>query len=194
MGGAVSPPVSEMEQVMEAITIGQAQKLTSPNPFALLTVLTPDGRTNVMALSWWTYASNHPATVVACLSQKGYSGGCITASGGFGLSVVGEALAAPAARAGGCSGRSVDKAAELGIPLFQPEYFLQPVIEGSRVCFSCRLKDTLNVGDHVLYVGEVEAVLGDSSVEALFAMDGYAHLASLSGEGKAAEGSVRPEE
>ena len=169
---------------MEAITIGQAQKLTSPNPFALLTVPTPDGRTNVMALSWWTYVSNHPAMVAVCLSQKGYSGGCIAASGSFGLSVVGKALAAPAAGAGGCSGRSVDKAAELGIPLFQPEQFSLPVVEGSRVCLSCRLKDTLTVGDHVLYVGEVEAVLGDPSAEALFAMDGYARLEALSGQAK----------
>ena len=56
---------------MDLMTIGQAQKLTSPNPFALLSVRKNDGTTNVMAVSWWNYASNHPATVTVCLSSKG---------------------------------------------------------------------------------------------------------------------------
>ena len=77
---------------MDLMTIGQAQKLTSPNPFALLSVRKNDGTTNVMAVSWWNYASNHPATVTVCLSSKGYSGQCIRESGAFGLNIVGEPL------------------------------------------------------------------------------------------------------
>jgi len=72
---------------MDLMTIGQAQKLTSPNPFALLSVRKNDGTTNVMAVSWWNYASNHPATVTVCLSSKGYSGQCIRESGAFGLNI-----------------------------------------------------------------------------------------------------------
>ena len=77
---------------MDLMTIGQAQKLTSPNPFALLSVRKNDSTTNVMAVSWWNYASNHPATVTVCLSSKGYSGQCIRESGAFGLNIVGEPL------------------------------------------------------------------------------------------------------
>lgn len=78
--------------MLKEITIGTAQKLTSPNPFALLTAGRPDGGVNVMAVSWWTYASNHPPVLAVCLSKKGYSGGCIQREGTFTLSVVGEAL------------------------------------------------------------------------------------------------------
>ena len=38
---------------MELISIGAAQKLTSPNPFGLVTARKPDGSTNVMALPRW---------------------------------------------------------------------------------------------------------------------------------------------
>lgn len=167
---------------MEPITIGQAQKLTSPNPFALLTVRKPDGKTNVMAVSWWNYASNHPATVTACLSSKGYSGECIRESGSFGISVVGEQLKEAAIRAGTCSGRDMDKAAALGIPLTDEGGFPQEMVAGSRLWLSCRLKDTLTVGDHVLYVGEVEAIQGDAAVKGLYAWNGYGLLDTVPGE------------
>lgn len=161
---------------MEQITIGQAEKLTSPNPFALLTVQTPEGHTNVVAISWWSYASNHPATVVACLSSRGYSGHCIQSSGAFGLSVPGPQLKDAALRAGTCSGRNMDKAMELGIPLEACGGCSQEMVSGSRLWISCKLKDTLAVGDHILYVGEVESLLADPSVEGLYAWEGYGRL------------------
>ena len=139
---------------MDLMTIGQAQKLTSPNPFALLSVRKNDGTTNVMAVSWWNYASNHPATVTVCLSSKGYSGQCIRESGAFGLNIVGEPL---------------------------KEGFSQEMVDGSRLWISCRLKDTLTIGDHVLYVGEVETIMGDPSVKGLYAWEGYGLLDTVSG-------------
>ncbi len=167
---------------MERIPIGQAQKLTSPNPFALLTVRKPDGKTNVMAVSWWSYASNHPASVVVCLSSKGYSGQCIRESGAFGLSVVGEELREAAMRAGTCSGRNMDKARELGIPLTGADEFPQAMVAGSRLWLSCQWTDSLTIGDHVLYVGEVTDILGDASVKGLYAWNGYDLLDTVPGE------------
>ncbi len=35
--------------MQKIITIAEAQKLSSPNPFALLTTRKPDGTTNIMA-------------------------------------------------------------------------------------------------------------------------------------------------
>ena len=49
----------------------EIQKMVSPNPFGLLTALKPDGTTNIMAVSWWSFVSNHPAMVAVCLSNKG---------------------------------------------------------------------------------------------------------------------------
>lgn len=60
--------------IMKDLTIGQAQRMTAPAPFALLTSIDKEGKTNIMAVSWWTYLSNHPVKLGACLSNKGYSG------------------------------------------------------------------------------------------------------------------------
>ena len=42
---------------MTDLTIGQAQRMTAPAPFALLTSADKEGKTNIMAVSWWTYLS-----------------------------------------------------------------------------------------------------------------------------------------
>ena len=164
---------------MELISIGAAQKLTSPNPFGLVTARKPDGSTNVMALSWWTYVSNHPATLAVCLSNKGYTGSCIAADGAFGLSIVGSALKDAALKAGTCSGRDRDKAAELGSPLMQLDGFGPQLVEGSRLCFACALKASYPMEDHTLYVGRIDQIWADPSVEGLYAFQGYGALDTI---------------
>ena len=161
---------------MTDIKIGQAQRLTAPNPFVLLSTLKDDGSTNLMAASWWTYLSNHPATLGVCLSKKGLSGSLIEKNKEFGLSVPGEELRESALRCGGCSGRTVNKAEEFSIPMEAAELIAPKLVSGSRVVFECKLTDTLEVGDHVLYVGEIVACRGDDSVRQLFAFDGYGRL------------------
>ena len=161
---------------MTDITIGEAQRLTSPAPFALLSTLRDDGVTNLAAVSWWTYLSNHPATVGVCVSKKGLSGSLIEKNRQFGLSVVGEELRDAALECGRCSGRSVDKAKEFSIPLIDAVQIAPMLVAGSRVTLECRLADILEVGDHVLYVGHAEVCRGDDAVKQLFAFDGYSCL------------------
>ena len=161
---------------MNSITVSQAQKLTAPAPFALLSTMTPEGQANFMAISWWTYLSNHPPMLGVCLSKKGLSGSLIEKNGEFGLSIVGEELRDAAKRCGTCSGKTTDKVSEFGIPLTAASTILTPVVANSRVVFECRLKDQVEAGDHIFYLAEIVAVQGDSDVRQLFAWDGYARL------------------
>ena len=162
--------------MLNEIPIGKAQRLTAPAPFALLSTRKPDGSTNLMAISWWTYLSNHPPMLGVCLSKKGLSGSLIHDNGEFGLSIVGQELRESALRCGTCSGRTIDKAAEFSIPLTDPVSISTPLVEGSRVLFECRLKDELEAGDHMIYTAEIVAVRGDEDVRQLFAWDGYGRL------------------
>ena len=164
---------------MTVLTPGQAQRLTAPAPFALLSVRRADGSDNLMAVSWWSYLSNHPPTLGASLSRKGLSGELIRKNGEFALCIPGEELRDAALRCGQCSGRTVDKAAEFGIPLEDAARIAPKVVSGCRVVFECRLVDTKEVGDHTIYIAEPLAIRGDECVRALFAFDGYARLGSV---------------
>ena len=161
---------------MTDITIGQAQRLTAPCPFALLSTLRRDGGTNLMAVSWWSYLSNRPPMLGVCLSKKGLSGELIRASGEFALSIVDASLRDAALRCGTCSGRTVDKAADFGIALTDAAVIAPKVVADSRVVFECRLVNSVEVSDHVLYIAEITAIRGDADRKALFAFDGYGRL------------------
>lgn len=161
---------------MEKMTIGRAEQLTSPNPFAIITVKKPDGKTNAMACSWWCYASNHPATIVCCLSKRGFTGSCIQKTGAFGLNIVSEKVKDAAYACGTCSGREMDKAAEVGLPLVEAEGYAQEMVDASRLWMSCRLVNQIDIGDHMMYVGEVDTIDGDESVPGMYAWGGYASL------------------
>ena len=162
---------------MDHVSIGRAQQLTSPNPFALVSTSSSCGKNNLAAVSWWTYLSNHPATVGICLSQKGYSGKLIQETGAFCLCVPDETLKEAAFRCGTCSGASVDKAEAFGIAL-EPSCDIAPQrVAHSRLVLECRLVQSVPVGDHVFYIGEVLGAYANSTAQGLYAMDGYRSLA-----------------
>lgn len=158
------------------VEINMVQRLTSPNPFALVSTRKEDGTTNLAAVSWWTFASNHQPAVAVCLSKKGYSGERIAATGEFGLNIVSAELAQSAFRCGTCSGRSVDKAREFGIPLIEAGAISTQLIAASRAAMECRLINTVDVFDHVIYIAEVVETHCNPDRRALYAFDGYGRL------------------
>ncbi len=158
------------------VNIGSVQRLTSPNPFALVSANKPDGTTNLMALSWWTYVSNKPATIAVCLSKKGYTGELIQKSREFGLSVVDESLKEAAFACGTCSGRTENKPEKFGIKLMEPAVIATRLVRAHRAALECRLTDVLEVADHCIYVAEVVETHCDPDKKQLFAMNGYARL------------------
>lgn len=153
--------------------------LTSPNPFCLVTSRKFGSVTNIMALSWWTYASHHPASIAIFISQKGYSSELIKESGEFGLSVVGKSLKESAFRCGTCSGRTTNKAETFGIKLIDSKKIHPQLIKVHRVALECQLVQILPVQDHYLMVGEVVAIHCNPTIDPLYAIDGYKKLDTI---------------
>jgi flavin reductase (DIM6/NTAB) family NADH-FMN oxidoreductase RutF len=164
---------------MMAVNIGQIQKLTSPNPFALVSTCKEDGTTNLMALSWWTYVSNRPATIAVCLSSKGFSGELIRANGEFGLSVVDESLKEAAFLCGTCSGRTENKPEKFGIALMEPLVIQTKLVAAHRVALECRLVNAVEASDHVMYIAEVAEAHSAPERRQLYAMGGYSALDTI---------------
>ncbi len=154
------------------ISITEAQVLSSPNPFALVVSVRPDGEMNLAAVSWWTYVSNHPPMIAVALSKKGLSGECITAEKVFSLCIPDRSLAKEAFYCGTVSGRKEDKAAVSGIAL-ERAVDGPAVVRDSRVALKCRLTAVQEAGDHMVYIAQVEEAFGDETAEGLKAYDGY---------------------
>ena len=156
--------------------ISEAQKLSSPNPFCLITSCKTGCPTNLTALSWWTYASNHPATLAVFLNQKSYGSLLIKEGGEFGLCITGKSLKEAAFLCGTCSGRNTNKAEKFGIELIYSTLIHPQLIKEHRAAFECKLVQVLPVQDHNLFIGEILAFHGNPQIQALYAMDGYQRL------------------
>ena len=155
------------------ITLGQAEKLSSPNPFALVSSIKEDGTTNLMALSWWTYVSNNPPLIAIATSNRGLTGVNIKERNYFAVSLVGEEIGEKAFMCGTCHGFDNDKAAKFEIPLTGNADDPVKYPENARVTIICKLKQAIDLDDHTLYVGDVVKVYGDDEVKAVYAINCY---------------------
>lgn len=161
---------------MKSITLAQASVLTSPNPLVLVCSQRPDGRTNLATVSWWTYLSFKPNMVAFAMGQGSYSGERVRETGQVVLATPGVAIAKEVMGCGTASGRSTDKAEALGVALQQLPGCDIAVPRHSRVAIQCRLKEHIPVGDHYLYICEVEQVFGNEEEKAAYAWKGYGEI------------------
>jgi len=162
---------------MEKINLPRAAKLTSPNPVSLVCTEKPDGTTNLATVSWWTYLSFNPNMIAYAMAKTSYSGEMVRNNKKVILSIPGAEIAQAVMGCGSTTGRDTDKVQRFGIELAGVEGSNIRIPAHSRVAIQCSLKEYHEVGDHYLYICDVEQVYGDEREEALFAWNGYAKIA-----------------
>lgn len=162
---------------MKKINLPQAARLTSPNPLTLVCTQKPDGGTNLAAVSWWTYLSFNPNMIAYAMAKTSFSGEMVRNNGKVIVTIPGSEIADAVMGCGSTTGRNTDKAAKFGIELKELEGSSIKVPVHSRVAIQCSLKECHEVGDHYLYICNVEQVYGDEDEKALFAWNGYGEIA-----------------
>ena len=163
---------------MDKINLPKASSLTSPNPVTLVCTQKPDGSTNLATVSWWTYLSFNPAIIAYAMAKTSYSGEMVRENKKVVLTIPGAAIKDAVMSCGMSTGRDTDKIAKLGMKMQNlPDCDIQ-IPEHSRVAIQCTLKEYHEVGDHYLYICNVDQVFGDEQEEAVFAWNGYAKIAA----------------
>lgn len=161
---------------MKEITLPKASQLTSPNPVTVVCTQKPDGSTNLATVSWWTYLSYHPNMIAYAMAKPSYSGEMVRENRKVVLTIPGAEMAEAVLGCGTTTGRDTDKIARFHIEMRQLEGTAIQVPAHSRVAMVCRLKEYHEVGDHYLYLCDVERVYGNEVEEALFAWNGYSEI------------------
>lgn len=162
---------------MDKINLPKAAKLTSPNPVTLVCTEKPDGTTNLATVSWWTYLSFNPNMTAYAMAKTSYSGETVRNNKKVILTIPGAEIAEAVMGCGSTTGRNTDKAAQFGIELAEVEGSSIKIPVHSRVAIQCQMKEYHEVGDHYLYICDVEQVYGNAAEEALFAWNGYGKVA-----------------
>lgn len=150
---------------MNKINLPQAAKLTSPNPVSLVCTQKPDGSTNLATVSWWTYLSFNPNMIGYAMAKTSYSGEMVRNNKKVILTIPGTEIAEAVMGCGSTTGRDTDKVAQFGIELTEVEGSDIKIPVHSRVAIVCSMKEYHEVGDHYLYICDVEQVYGNEVEE-----------------------------
>ena len=164
---------------MGKIDIMSTVKLSSPHLFGLLVTQGSDSRLNAMGVSWFSFASLKPPMLLLCLSKKGHSGSVLEKTKKATLCLVTEDTKQKAMECCRCSGRDTDKLIKFDIKTQSIEGFSVPAVEKSRVAWALELSDTMDAGDHVVYLTQIKDAAQLSEKDALYAFDGYKELRTI---------------
>lgn len=115
-------------------------------------------KSNGMTAAWVTQVSGHPPMVLVAVGKNHLTSSLISEAGAFSVNMLSSQHRSLACLCGSVSGRDRDKL--LGVPV---KYGVtgMPILVDSVGYLDCTLVESLEVGDHVLFVGEV--VDGDAS-------------------------------
>lgn len=114
--------------------------------------------------------------IAYAMAKTSYSGEMVRSNQKVILTIPGAEMAEAVMGCGSTTGRNTDKASKFGIKLAQVEGSSIQVPVHSRVAIVCKLKEYHEVGDHYLYICDVEQVYGNEAEKALFAWNGYSQV------------------
>jgi flavin reductase (DIM6/NTAB) family NADH-FMN oxidoreductase RutF len=129
----------------------------------LVTCNDDKGKTNVITIAWHTTISKNPPLYGISVAPGRYSHDIIKKSKEFTINFVPYSLVEKVHFCGTHSGRSTDKIKETKLTLIPGQKIKTHLIEECFAHLECKLSNTLTLGDHTLFVGEVVNVLADEN-------------------------------
>lgn len=122
-----------------------------------------DGKPNFMTAAWSGIAGGQPPVITVGINHSRYTLKGIHQHMTFSVNVPSVAIAKETDYCGIESGSKVDKVKVCGFDVFYGDVESAPMIEQCPVNLECRVMHLLDVGSHVLVVGEIkETYISDS--------------------------------
>jgi flavin reductase (DIM6/NTAB) family NADH-FMN oxidoreductase RutF len=135
-----------------------------PVPVVLVTCADEQGKPNIITLAWvGTVASKPPQAAVAIRSSR-YSHAVISRTGEFAINIPNEDLLSAVDQCGHISGARTDKFAQTGLSPEPASQIQAPLIAECPVNLECKLTQTIPLGSHDLFIGEIVAVHVDEEL------------------------------
>lgn len=134
-----------------------------PLPVVLVTVADRKGKANIFTVAWAGTVCSDPPMVSISVRPERYSHQIIEETGEFVINLTTRKLAFATDYCGVKSGRDTDKIKDMHLTLLPGEKVGAPLLKESPVNIECRVKQTLRLGTHDMYVASVEAVHADEA-------------------------------
>ena len=136
--------------------------LLSPTPVVLVSSADPKQpeKPDMVTVAWAGTVNSEPPMVSVSLRKDRWSHNLITASGEFVVNLVDEKMARALDFCGVRSGRDTDKAKETGLEYIPADRMENaPAVAGAPLSLCCKVRQTLELGSHDMFIGEVVSVM-----------------------------------
>jgi flavin reductase (DIM6/NTAB) family NADH-FMN oxidoreductase RutF len=141
----------------ESVSPLKAMMLLNSGPAVLATTVDAQGVPDIITLAWLTPVSAQPPLVVISISPKRHSYDNLKVHGEFVINVPTAEHLHEVYVCGTTSGRDVDKFAITKFTPLPAQKVKPPLIAECVAHLECKVVNTVVVGDHELFVGEVAA-------------------------------------
>jgi flavin reductase (DIM6/NTAB) family NADH-FMN oxidoreductase RutF len=141
-----------------------AKTVSYPLPVYIVGTYDKDGMPNIMAASWGGICNSVPPAIAVSVRKSRHTYKNLMESEAFTVNIPSDELVKEADYSGTFSGKDVDKFKELGLTAIRSEKANAPYIEEFPVSLICKVIQTVEIGSHVQFIGEILDVLADDSV------------------------------
>ena len=151
---------------MKELNIMEATVLTSPNPLTLICSKKEDGSTNLAPICFVSYLSFNPPMVGFATGKQSHTGKQVRQTGKVIVTVPGESLAQTVMACGASTGAKMAvEGSDIQIPA------------DTRLAMMATLQQSVEVGDHILHICQVDKFLGNADKKGLYAWNGFGKVA-----------------
>lgn len=150
--------------------------LLAPVPAVMVSCASPEegAKPNIVTVAWAGTVNSDPPMVSVSVRESRFSHDMIRDSGEFVVNLVDEKNSRALDFCGVKSGRELDKFAACGLtPIRALGMDHAPAIEECPAYLACKVRHTLELGSHTMFVGEV---VGVQVRDEFFDPDGSLHL------------------
>ena len=137
------------------------QTLAQPTPVWAIGSYDEAGKPNAMIAAWGGICGSDPACMTVSIRPGRHTYAGIMRHKAFTISVCPAGLAAEADYLGIVSGKKVDKFAATGLTPVKSDVVDAPYIGEFPLVIECELRETVDLGVHVMLIGEIRDVKCD---------------------------------
>ena len=140
-------------------------------------LITSDGPNgpNVMAAEWTHHISYSPSLIAVNIRGRNTTAENIIDSKEFGANLAAEDQNILCSLAGRYSGKNLDKIAffkEIGVVFYKASKIKALLIRGAAMNAECKLIRQEEIGDHIMFVGEIIEITADENIKPLIYHNG----------------------
>jgi flavin reductase (DIM6/NTAB) family NADH-FMN oxidoreductase RutF len=141
-----------------------AKTLVYPTPVYVVGTYDKKGKANAMTAAWGGICCSSPPAICVSLRKATYTYGNIMEKKVFTINIPSEKYVKQADFFGITSGRDTDKFKKTGLTPVKSDHVDAPYIKEFPLILECSLINTVEIGLHTLFIGEIKDVKADESV------------------------------